>query len=52
MILVVAGRRGCIKKPTTVASRGCLSKSELRSTSANGVVAYDDQQQQHNLSNN
>jgi hypothetical protein len=40
-----------IKKPTTVASRGFLSKSGLFSTSANGGVAYDDNQQQSNLSN-
>src|SRR5256885_14960324 len=41
----VTGGRGLIKKPTTVASRGCLSKFCLFSTSANGLVAYDDQQQ-------
>jgi hypothetical protein len=37
------------KKPTTVASRGLLSKSSLVSTSAHGV-AYDDDQQ-NDLSN-
>ena len=32
-----------IKKPTTVASRGCLSKKSLRATSTSGVaVSYDD----------
>jgi len=39
------------KKPTTVASRGCLSKFSLFSTSADGRVAYDDQQQHYDLSN-
>jgi hypothetical protein len=38
------------KKPTTVASRGFLSKLVSASTSANGGVAYDDDQQS-NLSN-
>jgi len=38
------------KKPTTVASRGFLSKLNSRSTSANGGVSYDDDQQSH-LSN-
>jgi len=35
---------GANKKPTTVSSRGFLSKICL-TTSANGVVSYDDQQQ-------
>jgi hypothetical protein len=35
--------RGRNKKPTTVSSRGLLSKFCL-TTSANGVVSYDDQQ--------
>jgi len=39
---VVAGGRGSNKKPTTVASRGFLSKFNLTTTSANGVVSYDD----------
>jgi hypothetical protein len=38
------------KKPTTVASRGFLSKLNSASTSAYGVANYDDDQQQ-NLSN-
>ena len=33
------------KKPTTVASRGFLSKSVLTSTSAYGAANYDDDQQ-------
>ena len=37
--------RGQIKKPTTVASRGFLSKSSSTSTSTNGAVSYDDYQQ-------
>jgi hypothetical protein len=41
-----------IKKPTTVASRGCLSKFSLHSTSPCGFVAYDDDQQQLNLPSN
>jgi len=41
--------RGANKKPTTVSSRGFLSKSNL-TTSANGVVSYDDDYQ-GNLSN-
>src|SRR5213078_4551347 len=40
------GRRR-IKKPTTVASRGFLSKLNSRSTSPYGGVAYDDDQQSH-----
>src|SRR4030095_3228498 len=39
------GRRN--KKPTTVASRGCLSKSFGLSTSANGVANYNDDQQDY-----
>jgi len=38
-----------IKKPTTVASRGFLSKLFRSSTRTNGVAYYDDQQV--NLSN-
>jgi len=38
----VAGDRGPNKKPTTVASRGFLPKFNSSSTSANGVVPYDD----------
>jgi len=34
-----------IKKPTTVASRGFLSKLNLTTTSADGVAYYDDQYQ-------
>jgi hypothetical protein len=34
-----------IKKPTTVASRGFLSKFSSPSTNANGVANYDDYQQ-------
>ncbi|MEO5803265.1 MAG: hypothetical protein ABIR24_07020 [Verrucomicrobiota bacterium] len=30
------------KKPTTVSSRGFLSKVALRATRPNGVVIYDD----------
>jgi hypothetical protein len=30
------------KKPTTVSSRGFLSKSNLATTSADGVVYYND----------
>jgi len=41
--------RGPNKKPTTVSSRGFLSKSYL-TTSANGVVFYDDDYQR-DLSN-
>ncbi|MCL4789860.1 MAG: hypothetical protein KJ070_24290 [Verrucomicrobia bacterium] len=46
----VAGGRGPNKKPTTVASRGFLSKSGSTSTRADGIAAYDDYQQ-NNLSN-
>jgi hypothetical protein len=49
VFFVVAGSRESNKKPTTVSSRGFLSKFCL-TTSANGVVSYDDQQQS-NLSN-
>jgi hypothetical protein len=42
--LVVAGAAG-IKNPTTVSSRGFLSKFNLTTTSADGVVRYDDQNQ-------
>jgi hypothetical protein len=31
-----------IKKPTTVASRGCLSKKSLRATITSGVAVNDD----------
>jgi hypothetical protein len=41
---LVAGSRESNKKPTTVSSRGFLSKFHL-STSANGVVSYDDDYQ-------
>jgi hypothetical protein len=44
VFVVVAGSRESNKKPTTVSSRGFLSKFCL-TTSANGVVSYDDQQQ-------
>src|SRR5262245_33254816 len=40
----VAGRPQVTKKPTTVASRGFLSKSFPSSTSTNGAAYYDDQQ--------
>ena len=33
---------GCIKKPTTVASRGFLSKSRSASTSHGGIAGYGD----------
>jgi len=46
----LSGRRGNTKKPTTVASRGFLSKSGLRSTRSYGIAAYDDDQQDY-LSN-
>jgi hypothetical protein len=39
------------KKPTTVASRGFLSKSGLRSTRSYGIAAYDDDDEQNYLSN-
>jgi hypothetical protein len=38
------------KKPTTVSSRGFLSKLLLHSTSRHGVACYDDYQ--YNLPNN
>jgi hypothetical protein len=41
----VAGGCGRIKKPTTVASRGFLSKFSSPSTNANGAANYDDYQQ-------
>jgi hypothetical protein len=34
--------RVCIKKPTTVASRGLLSKSHSASTSHGGIAGYGD----------
>src|SRR3954464_7177671 len=37
------------KKPTTVSSRGFLSKFRLRSTRTNGVANYDDQQYLSNI---
>src|SRR5882724_6726269 len=40
----VGGRR-CTKNPRPFASRGFLSKSNLLSTSPNGVANYDDQNQ-------
>jgi len=45
----MAGVAGTNKKPTTVSSRGFLSKSNL-TTSADGVVSYYDDYQ-GNLSN-
>jgi hypothetical protein len=47
---LVAGASQVNKKPTTVASRGFLSKLRLLSTSADGGVAYNDYQR-NNLSN-
>src|SRR5436190_18929309 len=44
--LVLADGRRCNKKPTTVSSRGFLSKFYL-TTSANGVVSYDDDYQRN-----
>jgi hypothetical protein len=41
---VAAGIRESNKKPTTVSSRGLLSKFNL-TTIANGVVSYDDDYQ-------
>jgi len=38
----VANRGAGNKKPTTVASRGCLSKYYLPSTNAYGIASYDD----------
>jgi hypothetical protein len=38
----MAGHRGLNKKPTTVASRGFLSKFNLTTTSANGVADDND----------
>jgi hypothetical protein len=38
-------RRGPNKKPTTVSSRGFLSKFKLTTTSANGVAFYNDDDQ-------
>jgi len=46
--LVVAGHRGLNKKPTTVASRGFLSKFNLTTTSANGVANDNDDDRQNN----
>jgi hypothetical protein len=51
LFALVAASRGCKKRPTTVSSRGFLSKLFLSSTSAYGVASYDDDQQ-HNLSVN
>jgi len=48
--LLLTGSRG-IKKPTAVSSRGFLSKISLFATSAYGVVTYDDQNCQDDLSN-
>jgi hypothetical protein len=42
--LFVAAGRGLNKKPTTVSSRGFLSKFYL-TTSADGVVSYNDDYQ-------
>jgi hypothetical protein len=39
--------RGCIKKPTTVCQPWVLVENVLLSTSADGVVTYDDDQQQN-----
>jgi hypothetical protein len=47
---VAFGDRESKKKPTTVASRGFLSKFNLTSTRRHGV-AYDDNDRQHYLSN-
>ena len=47
---VAAASRGSNKKPTTVSSRGFLSKFNLTTTSANGVASYDDDDCQHDLS--
>src|SRR6266576_3634956 len=44
LFLLCGWRRGPNKKPTTVSSRGFLSKSYL-TTSADGVVFYDDDYQ-------
>ncbi len=38
----MAGSYGHKKKPTTVASRGLLSKSRLASTSPRRIAYYDD----------
>jgi hypothetical protein len=40
-ILVLAGRPGPNKKPTTASSRGFLSKFALEATSFHGASAYD-----------
>jgi len=46
MVFAIVGRASQVhKKPTAVASRGCLSKFRLFSTSAYGGGAYDDHQQ-------
>jgi hypothetical protein len=39
--IILAGRPGPNKKPTTVASRGFLSKFALNATSLHGAAAYD-----------
>ena len=57
VVLLIFASCGCDwqpqvkKKPTTVSSRGFLSKLKSHSTSADGAVSYDDDQQQYDLSN-
>jgi hypothetical protein len=51
MVLSLVARSAGNKKPTTVASRGFLSKSTLASTSPGRVVQPYSDEQQFNLSN-